>query len=72
MTTNPATTNPRTPPRAAGASSASAPGPEPDRLASIRRPVEADLAAVDARILENLESRVPLIRETGGYLISRG
>ena len=72
MTTNPATTNPRTLPRAEGASSAPAPGPEPDRLASIRRPVEADLAAVDARILENLESKVPLIRETGEYLISRG
>lgn len=43
-----------------------------DRLASIRRPVEADLAAVDARIIENLDSGVPLIRETGEYLISQG
>ena len=72
MTTNHAATNPRTPPRAEGASSPPAPAPEPDRLASIRRPVEADLAAVDARIVENLESKVPLIRETGEYLISRG
>ena len=38
----------------------------------MRRPVEADLDAVDARILENLESKVPLIRETGEYLISQG
>ncbi len=43
-----------------------------DRLASIRRPVEADLAAVDARIIENLDSQVPLIQETGEYLISQG
>ena len=72
MTTNHATATPRTPPRAEGAPPPPAPAPEPDRLASIRRPVEADLAAVDARIVENLESKVPLIRETGEYLISRG
>ena len=48
------------------------PRPEAERLASIRRPVEADLAAVDTRILENLDSKVPLIRETGEYLISQG
>ena len=53
-----------------GSGSGSAPGA--DRLASIRRPVEADLAAVDARIMENLDSKVPLIRETGEYLISQG
>ena len=62
----------RSPPRPGRASSAPGPAPEPDRLASIRRPVEADLAAVDSRIIENLESKVPLIRETGEYLISRG
>ena len=45
---------------------------EADRLAAIRRPVERDLAAVDDRILENLDSKVPLIRETGEYLISQG
>ena len=66
------TMNPRSPQRSAGASSAPNPPPEPDRLASIRRPVEVDLAAVDDRIIENLESKVPLIRETGEYLISRG
>ena len=60
------------PQRSGGASSAPGPRPEPDRLASIRRPVEADLVEVDARIVENLESKVPLIRETGEYLISRG
>ena len=48
------------------------PRPESDRLAVIRHPVAHDLAAVDDRILENLDSRVPLIRETGEYLISQG
>ena len=62
----------RSPPRPGRASSAPGPPPEPDRLASIHRPVEADLAAVDSRIIENLESKVSLIRETGEYLVSRG
>ena len=43
-----------------------------DGLEAIRRPVEADLAAVDARIIENLDSKVPLVRETGEYLIGQG
>ena len=70
MTTDPL---PGRSPQSRGRAS-SAPGPTPgtDRLASIRRPVEADLAAVDARIIENLDSKVPLIRETGEYLISQG
>ena len=34
--------------------------------------VEADLAAVDARIVESLDSDIPLIREIGGHLISQG
>ena len=55
-----------------GVSPGANPRPEAERLASIRRPVEADLAAVDARIIENLDSKVPLIRETGEYLISQG
>ena len=46
--------------------------PQSARLASIRRPVEADLAAVDVRIIENLDSNAPLIRETGEYLIRQG
>ena len=69
------TTNPLpawSPSRPTGVSSPSDPPPVPDRLEFIRRPVEADLAAVDARILENLDSKVPLIRETGEYLISQG
>ena len=44
----------------------------PDTLAFIRGPVEADLAAVDSRILANLDSKAPLIRETGEYLIQQG
>ena len=44
----------------------------PEGLAAIRRPVEADLAAVDARIIENLDSKVSLVRETGEYLIGQG
>ena len=43
-----------------------------DRLASIRAVVEADLAAADARILESLDSEIPLIREIGEHLISQG
>ena len=69
------TTNPLpawSPPGPSGVPSPSNPPAVPDRLESIRRPVEADLAAVDARILENLDSKVPLIRETGEYLISQG
>ena len=46
--------------------------PQAARLAAIRRPVEADLAAVDVRIIENLDSNAPLIRETGEYLIRQG
>ena len=70
MTTNPLPGwSPKGP---GGASSAPDPRPTLDSLASIRRPVEADLAAVDARIIENLDSKVPLIRETGEYLISQG
>ena len=70
MTTNPLPGWSR--PRAAGISPAPARRPDSDRLASVRRVVEADLAAVDARIIENLDSKVPLIRETGEYLISQG
>lgn len=43
-----------------------------ERLAAVRIVVEADLAAVDARILESLDSDVPLIREVGEHLISQG
>ena len=70
MTTNPLPGWNR--PRADGISPAPARRPGSDRLASVRRVVEADLAAVDARIIENLDSKVPLIRETGEYLISQG
>ena len=70
MTTNPLPT--WSPPGPSGIPSPSDPPVVPDRLESIRRPVEADLAAVDTRILENLDSKVPLIRETGEYLISQG
>ena len=70
MTTNPL---PGWNPKGPGEASPGAdPRPEAERLASIRRPVEADLAAVDTRIIENLDSKVPLIRETGEYLISQG
>ena len=72
METNRATTSRWSPPRPDRAPSLPAPRPGPDRLASIRRPVEVDLAAVDSRIVENLESKVPLVRETGEYLVSRG
>ena len=70
MTTTPAPGRIPQPPRDAAPAPDGARGSE--RLASMRRPVEADLEAVDARILENLESKVPLIRETGEYLISQG
>ena len=70
MTTNPLPALSRRVRSRAGPATPSRPGP--DKLASIRRPVEADLAAVDARIMENLDSKVPLIRETGEYLISQG
>ena len=72
MTTTP-TPGPDRPRNPAGGSARRPfPRPEPDRLASIRRMVESDLAAVDARILEHLDSRIPLIRETGAYFIGQG
>lgn len=55
-----------------------APAPAPvlrrgaDRLASIRAVVETDLLAANARILESLDSEIPLIREIGEHLLSQG
>ena len=70
METNPAPE--RAGPRPENASSGPTDLESADRLASIRGPVERDLAAVDVRIVENLDSRAPLIRETGEYLIGQG
>ena len=43
-----------------------------ERLASIRAEVETDLAATDTRILESLDSEIPLVREIGEHLVSLG
>ena len=43
-----------------------------ERLASVRAVVETDLAAADARILESLDSEIPLVREIGEHLIAQG
>ena len=45
---------------------------EVNQLAWIRRAVDADMAAVDARIVESLDSGVPLVQEIGKHLVAQG
>lgn len=64
----------RTPRReAAEASRSGTPTPPapPERLAAIRRTVADDLAALDARIVGLLDSKVPLVGEVGSHLVSQ-
>ena len=44
----------------------------PDILSAIRSVVDPDLEAVGRRIVESLESKVPLVNEIGNHLIAQG